>query len=235
MVAWEKAWNKGALVSDDDVTFSVQPASLAKAPTWDAITDMAINGDYRFVILDTFSSLAWDADETKDAAKIMRWMSDLSTAIQGTVMLVHHPGWSDATRTRGGSQFEANADEVVVATEVSKDSDIFTVFRKKVKDGPSGQLFYLRRKTYAGSCVIEEVQPDQAGIPMRERILVVLANYSPKRATGPQLMDEIGMDKTQRSTFYKAMKKLTEPGGPAGEEKVGNVVYYHLRGEDDPE
>ena len=103
----------------------------------------ALTGGYGFVILDTFSSLAPEADETKDAAMMMRRMSNLLTSILGTVMLVHPPGWSDSSRTRGGYQFEANADEVLVAQEISKGSDMFTLTRKKVKDGPSGQIFYL--------------------------------------------------------------------------------------------
>ena len=155
---------------------------------------MALIGGYRFVILDTFSSLAPDADETKDAAMVMRRMSNLSTGILGTVMLVHHPGWSDATRSaaahssiqrRRGSRRQ----------EISKGSDVFTVTRKKVKDGPSGQVLYLRRRPHNGSVIIEEVQADQAGIPMRERILAVLANMGAIGATGPQLIDELGIEK----------------------------------------
>jgi hypothetical protein len=226
LTTWESAWHKGEPVSDDDVTYVVQPASLAHQPTRDAIAEMALAGGYRFVILDTFSSLAPDADETKDAAMTIRRVSNLSTAVEGTVLLVHHPGWSDPTRTRGGSQLESNADEVLVATGLA-DSDIFTVLRKKVKDGPSGQLLYLRRRSYAGSCVIEEVQADQVGIPMRERILAVLSNYDGQRVTGAQLMDEIGIDKTQRSTFYKALSKLVADER-ATEEPIGAAKYYYL-------
>jgi hypothetical protein len=229
MAAWEAAWNKRARVPDGDLTFIVQPRSLAEQPTWDAITNMALTGGYRFVILDTFSSLAPDADETKDAAMIMRRMSNLSTSILGTVMLVHHPGWSDSSRTRGGYQFEANADEVLVAQEISKGSDMFTVTRKKVKDGPSGQIFYLRRLSLEGSCVIEEVRPDDADVPMRERILAVLANMGAIGATGPQIMDELGVEKDHRSTFYYALRKLTEDGGPVGKTEIGNSTRYHLR------
>jgi AAA domain len=210
LAAWETANNSGPPISDDDLTFVVQPGSLANQPTWDAITSMAVTNCYGFVILDTFSSLAPDADETKDAAMIMRRLSNLATAVQGTALLVHHPGWSDNTRTRGGYQLEANAEEVLVATPLAGGSDIFTLLRKKVKDGPDGDLIYLRREPLVGSCYIDEVDPTTAGIPMLLRILAMLGDVERVGATGRQLMDEMSIDPRQRSAFYRALNRLVE-------------------------
>jgi hypothetical protein len=112
VTAWEDEW--GTPVSDDDVQFVIRPDSLTAMETWIEIAAEAKAFGARMVILDTFSSLAPDADETKDAALIMRRLSDLAAAIDGTALLVHHPGWSDSSRVRGGYQFEANADEVLV-------------------------------------------------------------------------------------------------------------------------
>jgi RecA-family ATPase len=109
--AWEQAWQ--TKVEDDQVIWSVRPASLRELETWIQMRAEALALAVRVVILDTFSSLAPDADETKDAATLRR-MADLAAAIDGTVILVHHPGWADATRARGGSQLEANADEVLI-------------------------------------------------------------------------------------------------------------------------
>lgn len=208
--AWESAW--GETVSDDDVTFVVQPASLSKSHTWSALKTMALAGGYGFVVLDTFSSLAADADETKDAPRIMRWLAELATAIGGTTLLVHHPGWSDASRARGGYQFEANADEVLIAAKVSKGSDLFTLLRKKVKDGPDGKTLYLRRKAAHGSCIIEETGAELAGAPMAERILAVLTNCGDLGATGPQIRAELEIPESGRSTFQKALRGLRDDG-----------------------
>jgi AAA domain len=230
LTAWEAANNSGEPISDDDLTFIVQPGSLAHQPTWDAITVMAVDGGYGFVILDTFSSLAPEADETKDAALIMRRLSNLATSIEGTALLVHHPGWSDATRTRGGYQLEANADEVLVATPLSEGSDIFTLFRKKVKDGKDGATLYLRRAELIGSCYIDEVDPATAGIPLRLRILTVLSDLGETGATGKQLMDEIGVDAKGRSAFYRALNQLVDDGdvvprGPRGRTRYWRTEY----------
>ena len=96
-------------------------------------------------ILDTLSSLGTDADETRDAARIMRHLSGPATKISGPAVLVHHPGWSDNGRVRGGYQFEANADEVLVLTGTVTEPLITPKSRNR-KDGASDNLLWLRRK-----------------------------------------------------------------------------------------
>lgn len=224
MSAWENAW--GHKVSDEDVTFLVQPKSLRDPYTWSALTEFAVSGGYGLVIIDTYSSTSPDADETKDAPAVMRHMSNLASRVQGTVMLVHHPGWSDSSRVRGGYQFEANADEVLVATEVAKGSELFTLLRKKVKDGPDGKVFYLRRKSSHGSCIIEETGAREAGAPMADRILMVLMNYGAIGATGPQIMSELEVPDTAKSTLYKALTKLQDEDKVTSDDAKRGKRFY---------
>lgn len=224
--AWEQAWNGGKAIGPDEVTFLIKPASLRNEVTWQEITAYATAGGYGFVILDTFSSLASDADETKDAALIMRRISDLSEAIDGTVLLVHHPGWSDAGRTRGGYQFEANADEVLVMTAVSEGSSLVCLTRKKVKDGASGSTIWINRKAAFGSVIFEHARANDAEVPMRNRILTVLGNYGDLGATGPQLKDELAVPDGSRSAFYKALNKLSDGGEIRAEGARQKARYY---------
>jgi hypothetical protein len=224
--AWEQSWNGGRRIPDGALTFLVKPHSLRDGPTWSQIRDFAVSGGYGLVILDTFPSLAPDADETKDAAIVMRRLSDLSVAIGGTTVLVHHPGWSDPNRTRGGSQFEANADEVLVLTGVAEGSDLLCLTRKKVKDGPSGADMWLARRPVYGSVIIQSARPDDADVPLRDRILAVLGGYGDVGATGPQLLEELKVPAGGRSGFYWVLRKLREDG-LVGERRK----RYYLSGE----
>lgn len=230
--AWEDAWNDNATVPDDWLTFLVKPDSLENPVTWHQLTGYAQDGGYGLVVLDTFSSLAPDADETKDAAQIMRRLSDLSAAIGGCTVLVHHPGHSDSGRARGGYQLEANADEVLILREVGEGSALFTMTRKKVKDGPDGEVHWLRRSPSHGSVIIEGSRSDDATVPLRARIRAVLSNYGDIGATGPQLMDEIGVDDKARSGFYQALRKLRDEGS-IREDGTRNTKRYYTAAADE--
>ncbi len=212
ITAWEKAWHKGESVPDENLHIMVKPGSLLGTNEWEDLTARAIELDARFVVLDTMSSLFPDADETRDAAKITRKISDLAEAIDGTVLLVHHPGWSDASRVRGGYQFEANADEVITLAGAGAGEDLICLKRKKVKEGASGDTLWLRRKPSNGSVIIEEARPQDVEVPMQQRILTVLAAMGDQPSTGKQIRDEIGVSDSGRSAFFKALKRLVEDG-----------------------
>ncbi len=226
LAAWEHAAHGGNPVPDDRLHLVVKPGSLRDVSTWQQLSEYAVAGEYGFVALDTFSSLAPDADETKDAALIMRRLSDLSATINGTALLVHHPGWSDANRVRGGYQFEANADEVLVLSGVAEGSELVCLTRKKVKDGPDGGALWLRRANSHGSVVFEQASADAAEVPLRARILAALDGYGEVGATGPQLIAECGIADRERSGFYKAMRHLVDEGAVTAIGERRSRRYY---------
>lgn len=155
----------------------------------------------------------------------MRSLSDLAAAIDGTALLVHHPGWSDHGRVRGGYAFEANADEVLVLAPVGEDSDVLTLTNKKVKEGPGGAVRYLRRRALHGSVVIEHARPDDAEIPMRGRVLAVLGEFGRAGATGPQLAEAVGIT-GNRSSLYRALTALRNADEITSEGKRGKERYW---------
>ncbi|WP_146228114.1 AAA family ATPase [Micromonospora sp. S4605] len=161
--AWEQAWK--TKVTDDDVIFAVRPKSLGDPETWVGMREQARRAGSGMVVLDTFSSLGPEVDETKDAATITRRMADLAAAIDGTSVLAHHPGWGDPSRARGGSQLEANVDEVLILSGTSS-NPMLELERKKVKDGPAGERTWLRRRAAYGSCVIEGVSASEKNAEM---------------------------------------------------------------------
>lgn len=231
VAAWEQGYNRGEPVADDDLIVDVQPQSLTNSNVWRRIAEQCDELGVGFVILDTFSALAPDADETKDAAMMLRHMSTLSARIGGTVLLVHHPGWGDASRTRGGYQFEGNADNVLVMNG-NVDEPVFSLTRKKVKDGPSGATYWLRRKVRemsgdklgSTSVVIEQIDPTEASVPLMERLLVALEGFGPTGATGPQLCDELGVE--VKSSFYRVLRKAVAREQLVSDGARGNARYW---------
>ncbi|MEV0811230.1 AAA family ATPase [Micromonospora sp. NPDC050200] len=160
IAAWEE--HHGVEVPHRRVSFVLKPTSLMDPAFWDHLTRHAQEKRAALVILDTFSSLAPEADETKDAATVMRRLSDLAAEIDGTAVLVHHTGWGPQDRARGGSQFESNADEVLVMEklEPTNPTTVVSLRRKKTKEEESGRTVNVRRKLVGRSAVLEVVEGD---------------------------------------------------------------------------
>lgn len=157
IAAWESA--QDVTVPRERLILMLQPESLIDSDFWDELQAFALEVGARLVILDTFSSLAPDADETTDAAKVVRHMTRLSGDIDGSVILAHHTGWGPQNRARGGSQLESNPDGIVVLQKLEPENpnSVVSVWRKKDKDGPSGKTVHVSRVLAAQSCVLELV------------------------------------------------------------------------------
>lgn len=222
--AFEQAWK--APVSDDDLMFSVRPASLTDPRTWSEIEREARATRRRVVFLDTFSSLAPDADETKDAAVLTRRMADLAAGIDGTVVLVHHPGWGDPTRARGGSQIEANVDEVLVLHGDRTDPKIALEVKKR-KEGHAGEKTWLRRKVAHGSVVIERLSDTEWLRDTAAEAAKVLANvHGTDPVTKSQMKKTlVEMLKVSETAAHQRITKLTQAGMLTVVEKGGKKGY----------
>jgi hypothetical protein len=230
--AWEYAW--GTTVTDDDVIFSVKPNSLSDMGTWHQMGKEAEALGARFIVLDTFSSLAYDADEVKDAPVVMRRLSDLAAAIDGTALLVHHPGWGDAERVRGGSQLESNADEVLRLAGNGA-SDLVEMTRKKVKEGQSGERIWLRRKTIdlgAGqsSVVIEEANRSERQALVADAAVDALREVfgntpASKAQLRDALIERLGLSRT---TAYEHVNRLESGGSLVRSGGTDNRPLYEV-------
>lgn len=231
IAAWEQGYNRGQPVGDGDLVVITQPHSLDQPAVWQHLAEYAVAHGFGFIALDTFSSLAPEADETKRAAFVLAQMSRLAVATNGTVLLAHHPGWGDQERSRGGYQFEANADRVLVMTGTAEEPRILLRV-KKIKDGEAGQTIWLNRRRFplsgnhAGetSVVLEAIDPADGAVPYLDRILAILAAVGDQGATGPQLMKEMG--DPNRSAFYKALHRAVEDGDAVRRGSERRAVYY---------
>lgn len=181
IAAWEA--DHEVEVPRERLLLLLQPESLKDETFWDELGELARAVGSRLVILDTFSSLAPDADETSDAAMVVRRMSQLSGDIDGAVILAHHTGWGPQNRARGGSQLEANPDGTVVLQKLDAEDpeSVVSIWRKKDKDGPSGKTIHVVRVLVGRSCVLEVVEPppdrsrgSSGAADLKDRVLAVL-------------------------------------------------------------
>jgi hypothetical protein len=234
--AWEE--DQGVSVPHRRVSFVVQPDSITNESFWEDLTRHCLERRARLVILDTFSSLAPAADETKDAAPVMRRMVNLVSAIEGTALLVHHTGWGPQDRARGGSQFESNADEVIVLQKAGTDDDpnpVVTVKRKKVKEEQNGRVIQVRRKLIGPSAVLElvgegAVKSDSMAAT-RDRVrrdILARLEADPYGYTKTDLRDEIG---GKKDIFYEVWGELESTNWIVSkrerkEEETRSAVYW---------
>jgi hypothetical protein len=233
--SWETVWKTP--VQDDQVTFWTQPRSLAPvraygappyADGWLDIRKLADQVAAKFIILDTFSSLAAEADETKDAAWIIRQCGWLASAINGAVMLVHHPGHNNQDRARGAYAFNANSDQVLLL-EGSKDSPAFDVILDKVKDGPSGRRFHLRRVSFGDSLTVEMISDSEAVSTGYERSRdLVRELFAAGLVSRTRVVDLLKAEGVSQKTAYRHVKQLIDDHVLVETGKAGRTCMYNV-------
>jgi hypothetical protein len=242
--AWRQIWNRD--ISEDDLLFMKRPKdSLREERSWDEIRRICQAEGIGWVCLDTFSSLAPDADETKDAARIVAGLNDLAEDIDGTAILVHHPGWSvnAKDRARGGYQLEGNVDEVITLDAAAEGSDLISAKIKKRKDGEAGALHYLRRiavhldgpdgsPLYGDngeaitSVTVQHARISDTEIPLRERVLQYLGACGDIGATPAEIARQIGAD-AAAGGFRSALRGLVADGLIRAEGTSRSRRYFH--------
>jgi hypothetical protein len=95
-----------------------------------------------------------------------------------------------------------------------------------VKDGPAGEVHWLRRSLSHNSVIIEVSRSNDASVPLRARIMIVLNNYGDRGATGPELYEEI--EPASKSAFYAALGKLVTECAVRAEGTSTRKCYYAL-------
>lgn len=232
--AWSETWKRD--LPEDALSFMVRPrGSLADAETWRDLLRYCQDHEVGFVVLDTMSALAPDADETKDAPRIVRGLNDLAEQMDGTALLVHHPGWSNSGRSRGGYQLQGNVDEVLILTAASEGSEHLAVKVDKRKDGESGQTHYLRRIVVplgtdkdgepVSSITVEHSRLSDAEVPIRERILGYLSACGELGASPSDIAKEVGAERSSGG-FRSALRHLAAEGLISSRGNGRATVYY---------
>lgn len=228
-IAWEQTWNRD--LPEDAISFMTKPpTSFREAATWEKIRRYCRSEGFGYVVLDTLSSLAPEADETKDAAVIVSGLNALAEDIDGPAILVHHPGWSQSAqgRARGSYALEGNTDEVLILSTIAEGSEHLSVNIKKRKDGKDGTTHHLRRIAVhlngtdgkpmyddrgdpVTSVTVEHARLSDAAVPLRDRIVQYLRDWGDMGATPRQIADEIGAG-ARNGGFGRALRDLEATG-----------------------
>lgn len=227
IAAWEVMFNDGKPIPDHRLHVIYKPGSLSDKRTWDYIESRARAMSAGLIVLDTFSSLGPDVDETRDAAMIVRHMSDVAARIDAAVLLVHHPGWSDDGRARGGSQLEANSDDVLILRGVGGEtSEFLTLQRKKAKNAPLPDVLHLRRAKpiELDAPIITWSSHADAGVPIRARLRVLLDTFGDLGASPSSMMTELQIAK---SSLFVELNMLVA-AGEVVRVKSGKTATYWL-------
>lgn len=242
--AWRQIWGRD--LEEEDLLFMTRPSgSLRDDATWRDLRRYCRSEGIGWVCLDTFSSLAPEADETKDAALVVSGLNALAEEIDGTAILVHHPGWSQSAkdRARGGYQLEGNVDEVLTLDAVTEGSDHISAKVKKRKDGESGQVHYLRRIAVhltgpdgkplhddeglpVTSVTVQHANVSDTAVPVRERVLQYLAACGEIGATPKEIAGQIGVTDPADKSFRRALNALTHEGDIRAEGSTSRRRYY---------
>ena len=241
--AWEQTWGRD--LPRDALAFMTRPAgSLRDEATWREIRRYCRAEGFGFVVLDTFSSLAPDADETKDAALIVAGLNALAEDIDGTAILVHHPGWSvnAKDRARGGYQLEGNVDEVITLDAVTEGSDHISAKIKKRKDGEAGTVHYLRRIAVhlhgpdgaplygetgdpVTAVTVQHARLSDTAVPTRTRILQYLSACGDIGASPAEIGRQIGADH-ETGGFRSVLRGLVSDGSVRADGSSRARRYY---------
>jgi hypothetical protein len=121
-------------------------------------------GDYpALIIIDPLRNALGGSDSDPDlTAPFLNYMQKLTKHTGCSVMIIHHPGHSDADRSRGDSGIEAHMDTVIKV-----DGHRGRIETRKQRDDPSSALYYKLKVVTLGedadgdsrtTCVVEQVE-----------------------------------------------------------------------------
>jgi hypothetical protein len=198
------------------------------------------------VIFDTLARNFGPADEnsTPDMTAFVRNCDQIRVAYGCTVMLVHHSGHGDKSRSRGSSVLQGAVD---TAFQLNQDGVTIRVKATKVKDGPLPEPFDFEFRTVAlgmknddGTAATSAVlQP--VNIELRERnrvgwtldkvlraiIPAVTSPFTRTGETGVRLMSLLSDDvrPIKKSTLSTRLECYPKPTDPPQHVVVGETRY----------
>lgn len=147
--AWEI--NTGQSVADAPLFFSTQPAALMDAENALAVRDAvkslaAEHGKPAMIVVDTLHRNMGPGDENNagDVAEFIASLDAIRLEFGAAVLVVHHSGHGEATRSRGSSSLRAAMDHEYCLTKLADGSRQLSCTKMKEAEPPPDMNFALQ-------------------------------------------------------------------------------------------
>jgi len=173
VMGWEQVHNEGEPVNDFILVDPVPLVAISEEHLAAFVTEALRRrpGGYKMLVIDTVSKAmaGENENEQKMASQFTLLTQRLQAELGGSVLALHHSGYSDDKRSRGSSVFPADTDTVVRLDRVNK-TMITSLTMTKQKDAPewdSPKYAKLQEVvlTDNGGATLVAVKPDESELP----------------------------------------------------------------------
>lgn len=206
--AWEKA--RGVSLAEAPVYFSSSAAALCEAELFAQVVEAARDvakeaGPPVLIVVDTWSrNLAGDENSTNDAGTGVHALDTLRREYGSTVIVVHHAGWGDQSRTRGSNALESAAD---FSYRFEKSAEgIATVYNTKMKDGPQPSPFAFKLEDVPLGIL------DDEGEELSSAVIVEAVPAGVTKQKAPQGKNQVAALQVLRDCLLRNQENLRSSG-----------------------
>ena len=184
-----EAWHerRGLSMDNDAIEMLDVPIVLAEEKDVDDLIEQinAMPVKPAIITIDTLALSMGKYSENNDMQLFCNGATRIKSQTGTTVIIIHHPGHGDKSRSRGGSQLPANAD---VIYQVERKDDVCTMKCQKMKNGIEPADLSWAIETQKTKWV------DEDGKPITSVVLTPVDNPEPEdRPKQPSRQQEIAL------------------------------------------
>ena len=198
-----EAWFERNQLQPDNIDILDIPIVLADESDVDLLIEIVNSMPVKpaSITIDTLALSMGKYSENNDMQLFCNGATRIKSQTGTTVIIIHHPGHGDKSRSRGGSQLPANAD---VIYQVERKDDVCTMKCQKMKNGIEPADLSWAIETQKTKWV------DEDGKPITSVVLTPVDNPEPEdRPKQPSRQQEIALTVLRLSLIH-----ISEPTRP---------------------
>lgn len=190
----------------------------------DAMKPRLSEGDEPWLGVDTKTRCSiGDENKTPDVQAFVRGCDRIRQATGATVIVMHHPGWQNQERGRGGYDFDASCDTIL---RLERDDDQITVTCTKQKDGPMPNPMTFESVPVLGSLVLKSVEPGKGPMTQTERSCLAAVPRVEDNAKGLTLAEVITAAEVAKTTAHRSLNALVIRGYVNRRQNGGRLKFF---------